>query len=105
MNNEENYDDYLSFRLMNMAFDKQRNDEYIERMRPIWRKAGEKLRKLREGLCISRREVAKTIGAADSVLMRLETGGAVQRRPVIEQSYRMAIELIQYRRREAAGLI
>ncbi len=90
---------------MIMASAKQKRDEYIERMEPIWREAGEKLRKIREGLCISRHEVAKTIGAADSVIMRLETGGAIKRRPVIEQSYRMAIELIQYKRREAAGLI
>ena len=98
-------EDYIEYRDMVMALAKQRRDEYIKRMRPIWLKAGEDLRRIREGLCISRHEIAKTIGAADSVIMRLETGGAVQRRPVIEQSYRMAIELIQYKRREAAGLI
>ena len=98
-------DDYDEIRIAMMAEAKRKRDAYIKRMRPIWREAGEKLRKMREGLCISRREVAKTIGAADSVIMRLETGGAVQRRPVIEQSYRTAVELIQYKRREAAGLI
>jgi len=35
--------------------------------------------------------------------MHFETGG-VHRRPVVEQSYKMAIELIQYKRRDAAGL-
>lgn len=35
--------------------------------------------------------------------MHLENGG-VQRRPVVEHSYKMAIELIQYKRRDAAGL-
>lgn len=99
MNNEENYMDMVR------AYERQQREEYIKRMTPIWSKAGQKLRKLREGLCISRHEVAKTIGAADSVLMRLETGETILRRPVIEQSYRMAIELIQYKRREAAGLI
>jgi len=98
-------DDYDEIRIAMMAEAKRKRDAYIKRMRPIWSEAGEKLRKMREGLCISRREVAKTIGAADSVIMRLETGGAVRRRPVIEQSYRTAVELIQYKRREAAGLI
>ena len=97
--------DYDKFRAAVMAEAKRKRDAYVKRMKPIWCKAGEKLRKMREGMCISRHEIAKTIGAADSVIMRLETGGAVQRRPVIEQSYKMAIELIQYKRREAAGLI
>jgi len=98
-------EEYIEYRERLMASAKRQREDYIKRMRPVWRKAGEKLRKIREGLCISRHEIAQTIGAADSVIMRLETGGAVQRRPVIEQSYKMAIELIQYKRREAAGLI
>lgn len=98
-------EEYIEYRDMLMASAKRQREDYIKRMRPVWRKAGEKLRKIREGLCISRHEIAQTIGAADSVIMRLETGGAVQRRPVIEQSYKMAIELFQYKRREAAGLI
>lgn len=99
------YEKYVEYRDMVMASAKRQRDEYIKSMQPVWRETGEKMRKMREGLCISRCEVAKTIGAADSVIMRLETGGAVQRRPVIEQSYKMAIEIIQYKRREAAGLI
>lgn len=98
-------EEYIEYRDMVMASAKRQRDDFIRHMTPVWRETGRKLRKIREGLCISRREVAKTIGAADSVLMRLETGGTIQRRPVIEQSYRMAIELIQYKRREAAGLI
>lgn len=98
-------EEYIEYRDMVMASAKRQRDEYIRQMTPVWRETGKKLRKIREGLCISRRAVAKTIGAADSVLMRLETGGTIQRRPVIEKSYMAAIELIQYKRREAAGLI
>ena len=98
-------EEYLEYREMIMIESRLLRDAYIKRMRPIWRETGEKLRKLREGLCISRREIAKTIGSSDSVLMRLETGRNIRRRPVIEQSYKMAVELIQYKRREAAGLI
>ena len=97
--------EYKEYQKMKLAQAKRERDQYIKRMSRIWRAKGEKLRKIREGLRISRREIAQTIGAADSVLMRLETGGAIQRRPVIEQSYKMAIELIQYKCREAAGLI
>ena len=51
-------DEYIEYRDMVMASAKQRRDEYIKRMRPVWREAGEKLRKIREGLCISRHEIA-----------------------------------------------
>lgn len=100
-----NKDEYREYRVMVMSSTKRQREDYVKQMRPVWRNVGEKLRKIREGLCISRHAIAQTIGAADSVIMRLEKGEAIQRRPVIEQSYKMAIELIQYKRREAAGLI
>ena len=88
-----------------MEVNRRRRQAYIEQMRQEWLENGKALRKIREGLKISRREIAKTIGAAESVIARLETGGAIMRRPVIEQSYKMAMKLIQFERREAAGLI
>ncbi len=54
-------EDYNEFRAMVMAEAKRKRDAYIKRMKPSWRKAGEKLRKMREGLCISRHEVAGLI--------------------------------------------
>ena len=97
--------DYGEFLAYSMKEQKRKHEAYVKQMYPILREKGEALRKIREGLCISRRAIAKKIGAAESVIMRLETGGCIQRRPVIEQSYRMAVKLIQYERREAAGLI
>lgn len=88
-----------------MEVSRCQHQKYIKRMRQEWMEKGKALRKIREGLKISRREIAKTIGAAESVIFRLETGGAIMRRPVIEQSYKMALKLIQFERREAAGLI
>ena len=98
-------EEYLEYREMIMAWSKVQCNEYIKRMKPVWRKVGEKLRRMREGLRISRHAIAETIGAADSVIMRLEKGEVIRRRPVIEQSFKMAVELIQYKRREAAGLM
>lgn len=51
-------EEYIEYRERLMASAKRQREDYIKRMRPVWRKAGEKLRKIREGLCISRHEIA-----------------------------------------------
>ena len=79
--------------------------EYNDRMRPSWMRKGQELRKIREGLKISRSEIAECIGASVSVLARLECGKSIQRRPVIERSYETALNYIPLHRKEIAGII
>lgn len=83
---------------------KERHQEYILKMTPEWKKVGEKLRKARESLHISRREVSELIGASVSVLVRLENGQPIRRRCVVETSYRSMLHFIPMRRRMEAGL-
>lgn len=83
---------------------KERHREYILKMTPEWKKVGAKLRKARESLHISRKEVSELIGASVSVLVRLENGQPIRRRCVVETSYRSMLHFIPMQRRMEAGL-
>lgn len=72
----------------------ERRRAYIEQMTPIWRRDGEELRHIRESLRISRDEVSFYIGASKSVIARLEAGKPIQRRIVVETSYRTMLHMI-----------
>lgn len=82
-----------------------RREEYATKMRPVWRKVGAELRKIREGLKIARNEIANRIGVSESVLARLEAGEAIKRRRMVETSYRTMLHCIPLMRMEDAGLV
>ena len=83
---------------------KERHQEYILKMTPKWKQTGEKLRKSRESLHISRREISDLIGASVSVIVRLEDGQPIRRRCVVETSYRSMLRFIPMQRQVEADL-
>ncbi len=69
----------------------------IKKNSKFWKQEGSRLRKIREKLRISRNQVKKHVGCADSVLKRLEEGEFIKRRNVIVQSYKTSLNLIALR--------
>lgn len=88
-----------------LEINRRERNAYQELMHPIWLRKGQALRKIREGLKISRREIAECVGASVSVLARLESGKSIQRRSVVERSYQTALKYIPLHRKEIAGII
>ena len=88
-----------------IVYKRKIKNEYKTKMRPVWMRKGQELRKMREKLKISRQEVSACIGASIIVIIRLENGDAVRRRPVIETSYETALKYIPLHRKELAGII
>jgi predicted transcriptional regulator len=88
-----------------IEMNRQERIRYQDMMRPGWICKGQELRKIREGLKISQREVANCVGSSVSVIARLEKGDPIQRRPVIERSYETALKYIPLHRKEIAGII
>ena len=78
---------------------------YQEAHKDEWRRTGESFRKIRTGLKISQKEIADCMGCSDHVVARFEQGLPVKRRPMVEGSYRTALQYIPLHRREDAGLI
>ena len=77
----------------------------IRMMTPTWRKEGAELRKIREGLKISRREVSRLTKVSDGVYARLEKGEPIKRRDAVVQTYRTMMRCIPLMRKQDAGLI
>ena len=88
-----------------IEMNRQERIRYQDMMRPGWLCKGQELRKIREGLKISQREVAHCVGSSISVIARIEKGDPIQRRPVIERSYETALTYIPLHRKEIAGII
>lgn len=79
-----------------LAVQEKRKQE-IKKNSKKWKQEGNRLRKIREKLRISRNQVKKHVGCADSVLKRLEEGEFVKRRNVIVQSYITALNYLALR--------
>lgn len=69
----------------------------IKKNSKLWKREGNRLRKIREKLRISRSQVQKHIGCAYSVLSRLEGGEFIKRRNVIVRSYITALNYLALR--------
>ena len=70
-------------------------EEFVLANQPQWERTGRILQEMRLALEISQKEIANRIGVSASVIGRLERGDAIQRRKLVETSYRTALEAIQ----------
>lgn len=77
---------------MTIKFNKE---EFILANQPQWERTGHILQEMRLALEISQKEIANRIGVSTSVISRLERGEPIQRRKLVETSYRTALEAIQ----------
>jgi len=82
-----------------------RRDEEILKMESNWTREGAELRKIREGLKISRRELSRLTHVSESVYARLEKGEYIRRRKAIVQTYITMMRCIPLMRKQDAGLI
>lgn len=80
---------------------RERTKKWIEENRPIWVAEGEKLKKLRKKLNVAYRDIADRISVSIPVLIKLEAGEPIERRPLVYSSYRATLELILAERRLA----
>lgn len=69
-----------------------------EAMYPVWKNEGQLFKAAREHSAISQVEISQNIGADESVIRRFERGLYVKRRPVVQASYKLALETINRRR-------
>lgn len=81
----------------NVLAAQEKKKEYIKKNSKKWKQEGNRLRKIREKLRISRNQVKKHVGCAYSVLTRLERGQYIKRRNVIVQSYITALNYLSLR--------
>lgn len=70
-------------------------EEFILANQPQWERTGRILQELRLALEVSQKVIANKIGVSVSVIGRLERGEPIQRRKLLETSYRTALEAIQ----------
>lgn len=70
-------------------------EEFVLANQPQWERTGRILQEMRLALEISQKEIANRIGVSASVIGRLERGEPIQRRKLVETSYRTALEAIQ----------
>lgn len=82
-----------------------RRDEETWKMESDWALEGSELRKIREGLKISRRELSRLTHVSESVYARLEKGEYIRRRKAIVQTYITMMRCIPLMRKQDAGLI
>ena len=82
-----------------------RRDEEILKMESNWTREGAELRKIREGLKISRRELSRLTHVSESVYARLEKGEYIRRRKAIVKTYITMMRCIPLMRKQDAGLI
>ena len=80
---------------------REKTKKWIEENRPIWVAEGEKLKKLRKKLKVAYSDIADKISVSIPVLMKLEAGEPIERRPLVYSSYRATLELILAERRLA----
>lgn len=72
---------------------KQLREDYIAEMSEEWSEVGSTLMHEREARGFSIAEVARNVGVSPSTLRRFEKGNPVQAARIIEQGYRMYLEL------------
>lgn len=79
--------------------------QFIEAMTPAWTREGAELRKMREGLKISRAELSKHTKVSTSVYARLEKGQPIKRREAVVQTFKTMLRCIPLMRKQDAGLV
>ena len=99
LNNEEN----MYYREVLIEEKRRKRDNFVRKMTPIWIEEGKKMRYIRDGLCISRREISELIGFSTSTVASFEAGNPIRNRWYFEKAYRLAIKYIQIIRREIAN--
>lgn len=77
---------------MTIRFNKE---EFILANQAQWERNGRILQEMRLALEVSQKEISNRIGVSASVISRLERGDTIQRRRLVETSYRTALEAIQ----------
>lgn len=80
---------------------KMNKEDYILANQAQWERNGHILRELRLALDVSQKELSNKIGVSASVIGRLERGDVIQRRKLVETSYRTALEAIQLAKQKA----
>lgn len=73
---------------------KQRNAE----MYPTWHAEGQHLKKIRNAVEVTQKQLSSLMHVSEGVIFRLENGYYVKRREAILASYKLAIEIIISRR-------
>ena len=79
--------------------------QFVDMMTPSWTREGAELRRIREGLKISRAELSKNTNVSESVYARLEKGLPIKRREAVVQTFRTMMRCIPLMRKQDAGLI
>ncbi|MBD8004556.1 helix-turn-helix domain-containing protein [Bacillus norwichensis] len=71
------------------------NDNWIQEHQKSWLEIGQELKSERETLGITKAGMSRKIGCAPSTLTKFEEGKPVQAAKIIENAYKMALELFQ----------
>ncbi len=75
--------------------------ERVEQQTPLWKITGKQFKNVRQSLNITQKQISNCVGISSQVIAKFEKGEPVRSRNMLEQSYKTALEFIQFKRSAA----